>query len=401
MAWTDSPDQVAIRCTVLRGGTSKGVYLLANDVPPPGPARDRLLKRMMGTPDLLQIDGLGGARLITSKMAIVGRSVRADADVDYTFAQVVPERDQVVYTSNCGNISSGVGPFAIDAGLVAVTAPVTSVRIHNTNTGKILVAHVPVAGGRAAVSGDFAIDGVPGTGAEIRMDYRGTIGAKTGQMLPTGRVTDEIGLEDGSTVTVSLCDVANPCLFIHAAEAGAAEAGIDGGEQPDAIAANAPLLARLTEIRGKAAQRIGLAADWREADTQSPSLPLIVIVSAPAAYSTMLGATVAADSMDIRARLVWYGRCHESMAGTGSMCTAAASRITGSVANQVLPPGAAAEGRLRIGHPMGTMSVTVQAKRANVPGGVAFAALGFSRTARRIMDGFVYVPRDTFDQEQS
>ena len=394
-AWTDSPDQVAIRCAILRGGTSKGVYLLANDVPPPGPARDRLLKRMMGTPDLLQIDGLGGARLITSKMAIVGRSARPDADVDYTFAQVVPERDLVAYTSNCGNISAGVGPFAIDAGLVAATAPVTAVRIRNTNTGKVLVAHVPIAGGRARVSGDFAIDGVPGTGAEIRMDYRGTIGAKTGQMLPTSRATDEIVLEDGSMITVSLCDVANPCLFVHAAEA-----GIEGGELPDAIAANAALLARLQEIRGKAAQRIGLAADWREADTQSPSLPLVVIVSAPAGYRTMRGAMVAPDAMDLRARLVWYGKCHESMAGTGSICTAAASRIEGSVANQVLPPGAAAEGRLRIGHPMGTMSVTVRAERANVPGGVAFAALGFSRTARRIMDGFVYVPRDAFNQEQ-
>ena len=394
-AWADPPDQIAIRCTILRGGTSKGVYLLANDVPAPGPARDRLLKRMMGTPDLLQIDGLGGARLITSKLAIVGRSGRPDADVDYTFAQVVPERDLVVYTSNCGNISAGVGPFAIDAGLLAATAPVTSVRIHNTNTGKILVAHVPVAAGRARVSGDFAIDGVPGTGAEIRMDYRNTIGAKTGQMLPTGRITDAIALEDGSTVTVSLCDVANPCLFIRAAAA-----GMEGGELPDAIAGNTLLLARLDEIRGKAAELIGLAADWREADTQSPSLPLVVIVSAPAAYRTMRGALVACDAMDLRARLIWYGRCHESMAGTGSMCTAAASRIEGSVANQVLLRGAAAAGRLRIGHPMGAMSVNVQAERANVPGGVTFAALGFSRTARRIMDGFVYVPRDTFDQQE-
>ena len=184
MSGFDEADQIAIRCTILRGGTSKGVYLLEHDIPPPGELRDRLLKRVMGSPDMLQIDGLGGSRLITSKMAIIKRSSRPDADVDYTYAQVNPERDQIVYTSNCGNISAGVGPFAIDSGLVAADAPMTAVRIHNTNTGKILVAHVPVAGGRAKVTGDFAIDGVPGTGAEIRMDYAGTVGAKTGYMLP-------------------------------------------------------------------------------------------------------------------------------------------------------------------------------------------------------------------------
>ena len=385
---TDEPDQVAIRCTVLRGGTSKGVYLLEHDIPPPGPARDRLLKRIMGTPDILQIDGLGGGRLITSKMAIIKRSGRADADVDYTFAQVNPERDQIVYTSNCGNISAGVGPFAIDAGLVAATTPVTAVRIHNTNTGKILVAHVPVAGGRAQVTGDFAIDGVPGTGAEIRMDYSGTVGAKTGRMLPTGQSTDVIAFEDGSHLTVSIVDVANPCVFVRAEEF-----GLDGSELPEHFARSPALLERIRELRGRAAERIGLTTDWRDVDQQSPSLPLFVAVSAPKAYVNMRGQPVDAISIDLRARLVWYYKCHESMAGTGSMCTAAASRIPGSVVNQVIGAQAAGTGRLQIGHPMGIMTVSVEAEPSNAEGGVCFTMLGFSRTARRIMDGFVYVPR--------
>ncbi len=385
-------EQVAIPCTILRGGTSKGVYLLEQDIPPPGLLRDRLLKRVMGSPDLLQIDGLGGARLITSKMAIIKRSERPDADVDYTFAQVNPERDQIVYTSNCGNISSGVGPFAIDAGLVAVTAPVTVVRIHNMNTGKILVAHVPVADGRAKVTGDFAIDGVPGTGAEIRMDYSGTVGAKTGRMLPTGEVTETVRMEDGSRLAVSIVDVANPCVFVRAEAL-----GLEGGELPDVFTRNPALLDRIRELRGKAAERIGLTADWRDVDRQSPSLPLVVAVSPPAPYANMRGVPVDPASTDLRARLIWYDKCHESMAGTGSMCTAAASRIPGSVVNQVIGAGAAARSTLRIGHPMGVMTVSVEAEPSNAEGGVAFTMLGFSRTARRIMDGTVYVPRAGLD----
>ena len=388
MMTIEEPDQVAVRCTILRGGTSKGVYLMEHDIPPPGPLRDRLLKCIMGSPDILQIDGLGGSRLITSKMAIIKRSDRPDADVDYTFAQVNPERDQIVYTSNCGNISAGVGPFAIDSGLVAATAPVTVVRIHNTNTGKILVAHVPVAGGRARVTGDCAIDGVPGTGAEIRMDYRGTVGAKTGSMLPTGNVTDTLSLEDGRGLVVTICDVANPCVFVRAGDV-----GLQGSELPDAFARNTTLLETIREIRGKAAERIGLTDDWRDVDRQSPSLPLFVAVSTPDAYPNLRGHTVDPTTVDLRARLVWYYKCHESMAGTGSICTAAASRIPGSVVHQVVGAEAAAKPRLRIGHPMGVMIVNVEAEAANVVGGVTFKALGFSRTARRIMDGVVYIPR--------
>ena len=384
------PDQIAIRCTIMRGGTSKGVYLLEQDIPGAGLMRDRLLKRLMGTPDILQIDGLGGSRLITSKIAIVGRSAHADADIDYTYAQVVPDRDLVIYTSNCGNISAGVGPFAIDAGLVTATAPITTVRIRNTNTGRLLIARVPVAGGRAKVVGSFAIDGVPGTGAEIQIDYAHTVGGKTGHMLPTGAPVDTILLEDGSAVGVTVCDVANPCVFVHAADA-----GLEGGELPDAFAGNAALLDRLREIRGKAAVLAGLCTNWRCVNEQSPALPLMVLVSPPKVCRTMRDTLVAAEAMDLQARLVWYDRCHESMAGTGSMCTAAASRIEGSVVRQAMAPCAAKTSRLRIGHPMGVMTVTVEARPANASRGVAFSTLAFSRTARRIMDGFVYVPRET------
>ena len=385
------PEQIAVRCTLMRGGTSKGLYFHEANVPPAGPARDRFLKRVMGTPDVMQIDGLGGSRLVTSKVAIVKRSSRPDADVDYTFAQVDVEKDIVEYGYNCGNISSGVGPFAIDEGLLEAGGPVTVIRIYNTNTDKILVARVPVHNGKARVRGDLAIAGVPGTGAEILMDYSGTVGARTGKLLPTGNATDVITLENGTAVTVTLCDVANPCVFTHARNL-----GLTGSELPDAIMGDAAAMAIILELQAKASQRLGLTPDWR--GLGNIGLPLFVMVAEPATYIDMNGALQDASDADLRARLLFLGKCHESMAGTGSMCTAAASRVPGSVVHQVLITSSLATGALRIGHPLGVMhlEVRVDPETASAPE-PRFAALGFSRTARRLMDGVVYVPNPALE----
>jgi 2-methylaconitate cis-trans-isomerase PrpF len=385
------PEQVAIRCTLLRGGTSKGVYLHEQDIPAPGPVRDRVLKRIMGTPDVMQIDGLGGTHLVTSKMAIIKRSSHPDADIDYTFAQVDIDRDVIDYEGNCGNISAGVGPFAIDAGLVEITSPVTQVRICNTNTGKLFTAHVQVEGGRSKVEGDFAIAGVPGTGAELFLDYINTIGAKTGKMLPTGKVVDVIKLESGKSLDATICDVANPCVFVRAPDI-----GLVGDELPERINQDEALIRLLKEIRGKAGQMSGLCSDWRKIDEEMALLPMLVFVAPPANYIDLNKAVVEAGKIDLRSRLIFLNRCHEAMAGTGSMCTAAASRIEGSIVNQAIGNRAAQNDTLRIGHPLGVMTVKVKSHPANVLGGVEFEGLGFSRTARRIMDGFVYVPATTF-----
>ena len=378
-------EQIPVPCTIMRAGTSKGVFFEAKDIPPPGPARDGLLKRIMGSDDLLQLDGLGGSRLVTSKIAIVSPSSRPDADVDYTYAIVPPARDIVVYTSNCGNISSGVGPFAIDNGLVEVTGAIATVRIFNTNTSKVLVAHVPITSGRASVHGSFAIPGVTGSGAEIFMDFRRTMGAKTGRVLPTGNAIDTLTLDDESMIEVTMGDVANPCVFIRAADVGAT-----GSELPDQINENGSLLELLKQIRGKAAQAIGLCQDWKRAEQDSPALPLVVLVGAPDAYTTSDGNALGAAEMDLRARLIFYNKCHESMAGTGSMCTAAMSRIPGTLVNQVSQN--TGTHTLRIGHPLGVMTVTVDAHTVEGSSDTCFERLGFSRTARRIMDGRVYVP---------
>jgi 2-methylaconitate isomerase len=388
---TTLPEQIAVRCALMRGGTSKGLYFHEADVPPAGPARDRFLKRVMGTPDVMQIDGLGGSRLVTSKVAIVKRSARPDADIDYTFAQVDVEKDIVEYGYNCGNISSGVGPFAIDEGLVEAGGPVTVVRIHNTNTDKILVAKVPVHNGKARVAGHLAIAGVPGTGAEILMDYSGTVGAKTGKLLPTGNATDVITLENGTAITVTLCDVANPCVFTHAKSL-----GLSGSELPDAIMGNAAAMAVILELQAKASQKLGLTTDWR--GLGNIGLPLFVMVAEPAPYTDMNGALHAASDTDLRARLLFLGKCHESMAGTGSMCTAAASRVPGSVVHQVLGAASRASGALGIGHPLGVMHLVVRIDPETASAAQPrFDALGFSRTARRLMDGVVYVPNPALE----
>ncbi|MBW7970246.1 proline racemase family protein [Bradyrhizobium sp. BR 10289] len=369
----DDADQIEIPCVVMRGGTSKALFFRSRDLPAPGRDRDNLLKRAMGTPDETQIDGMGGARLNTSKVAIVDPSERPDADVDYTFAQVEIGSDRIGYEGNCGNISSAVGPFAIDEGLVRATEPVTTVRIHNTNTGTILVARVPVAGARARVFGECAIPGVPGTGAEILMDYAGTIGAATGRLLPTGTAIETVHLDDGRVFQTSVCDVANPCVFIEASAF-----GLRGDESPEQIESDAALIAATEEIRGRVGQALGFWPDWRTGDL--PAMPMIVLV----------GRSADDAPSDMHARLLYLRRCHPTMAGTGAICLAAASRIAGTLVQRVLSErhrGGADV--LRIGHPGGTLDVRVVAQ----DDGRAFQALGFPRTARRLMSGSICIPR--------
>ncbi|MBN2552503.1 MAG: 3-methylitaconate isomerase, partial [Spirochaetales bacterium] len=254
------PEMETIRCYLVRGGTSKAVFLMAHDLPGDPRSRDAVIRAIFGSPDVRQIDGLGGADVLTSKLAIIAPPSRADADVDYTFAQVSFDTDVVDFNSNCGNISSAVGPFAIDTGLVRPADPLTTVRIHQTNTGKLLVAEVPVKRGKAAVEGELHIDGVPGTGAKITLDFSGMAGSLTGRLLPTGSVTDQIVLADGREYTVSVVDVAIPVVFLAAAEL-----GIEGTETPREIEGNPDLMDTLEEIRGTVAQRIGLVSSWKEA----------------------------------------------------------------------------------------------------------------------------------------
>ena len=387
-------EQTSIRCVIARGGTSKGLYLRPEDLPPSGPTRDALLSRLMGAPDTLEIDGLGGSRPITSKIGIVSKSERDDADVDYTFAQVDIHSNTVIYSANCGNISSGVGPFSIDEGLVPVTEGNTQVRIYNTNTKSVIVAQVPVKNGKAAVDGDYSVPGVPGTGAESSMNWAGTVGAKTGHLLPTGHAVDTVKLESGKEIEISIVDAANPLVFVHAEDF-----GITGSELVDDINNNAKLIDSVREARGKAAAMIGMCKDWKQVDTESPGLPILALVAAPADYKTINGTMVKASDMDARVRVIFMNQLHESVPGTGSICLTAASRAKGTVVEKLSAKRDPA--KFLIGHPSGITPGRVKSSETKEAPFVHFDELGFSRTSRRLMCCTAFVPTSLMQKLES
>jgi hypothetical protein len=397
----------ALRLSILRGGTSRAVFLLENDLPPDRASIEPILLDVFGSPDIRQINGLGGATSQTSKAAIIGPPTRADADVDYTFAQVSVTQPLVDWGGNCGNISSAVGPYAIDTGLVRAVSPVTTVRIHNTNTGKIILADVPVEGGRAKVDGDYAIPGVPGTGARILLDFRDPAGSFSGKLLPTGRPRDTITIGDGRTFQVSSVDAGNPVVFLLAEEL-----GMKGNELPQELEGRTDVTSALEEVRGIVAEMIGVVADRSDALRTSPGLPKVGMVARPSEYRTTGGSSIGSDAMDLQGRLMSMQTAHRSYMVTGAICTAAAAFIEGTVVHEVARPiGDRAEpNTIRIANPYGIMEATATTGADAGPAGDRSAAaagapeiLGVSvgRTARHILDGVAYVDRALFEEAAS
>ncbi|MDK2901936.1 MAG: methylitaconate Delta-isomerase [Thermoanaerobacteraceae bacterium] len=384
------PEMEMLRCVIMRGGTSKGIYIMKNQLPENPEKRDAVIRAIFGSPDIRQIDGLGGADPLTSKLAIISPSSRDDADVDYTFAQVSIDTPLVDYKGNCGNISAGVGPFAIDEGLVKAVEPITTVRIHQTNSGKILVAEVPVKDGKAAVDGDLHIDGVPGTGAKITIDFSDTQGAITGKLLPTGNPKDviEIGEE---RYEVSIVDAGNPVVFIKAEEL-----GMKGTETPQQIEENKSLMDKIEQIRGRAAEKIGLVDTWNKAVLESPYIPFFAIVSPPQNYNTYNHLNIKAEDVDLVSRLLFMLRMHKTYPGTGTVCTGAAARIPGSVVWDVLREDAKFRVKINIGHPGGIIPVESIAETKD--GTIILKKAAIYRTARRIMEGYVYIRKNILEE---
>ena len=362
-----------VQCAIMRGGTSKAVFLSPEAIPDPGTERDEAITKIFGSGDPRQIDGLGGADILTSKVAIVGPSDRPHVDVDYTFGQVGIGERTVDWNGNCGNISAAVGVYAIEEGYVQAMEPTTEVVIRNTNTGSILRAVVPVSAGSPSVDGDYQISGVPGSGAEIRLDFAATAGATTGNILPTGSVRDTLTVEGtrGLDLEVSLVDVAKPAVFFRATDI-----GLIGTEPPSAFTPD--VLDVFLSIQSAAAQLIGL--------DPSLGLPRPAAVAAPQAFVPFNDPehVVAAEQVDILGRWVVVPppKVHKAYAGTGAVCTGVAARLDGTVVNEI----ASKSGSLvRIGHPSGVFPVRVviedeQLKEAS-----------FSRTARRLMQGTAYI----------
>jgi len=375
----------------MRGGTSKALFFHEKDLPDDENLRDKIILSALGSPDIRQIDGMGGASTTTSKVAIIKKSSREGVDIDYTFRQVSPESSIIGKTMNCGNISAAVGPFVIDEGLVEAVEPVTTVRVFNTNTDKIMVSHVPVGNGRALTEGDFEIDGVPGTGAKIQIEFMNPQGAVSGKLLPTGNPLDKI-IIDGKTYDYSFLDVGNPTVFVRAEQF-----GLSGLELPAEFEAlsNSGEICRLLEIiRGTCAISLGLASDLEDAAVNSQTLPKISICTTPEDYTAGNGRYIKKESIDYVGRMFSLGmkmiQAHMALPG---ICALAAANLPGSVISKLLLEGSCDRSKfenLRIGHPFGIMEVD-GCLAENAEGGYEVTCGMIGRTARRLMEGFVYI----------
>lgn len=371
-------DQLAVRCVLMRGGTSRGAFLRAGDLPTDPAARDRVILAMYGSPDSRQIDGIGGADPLTSKVAVVGPPTLPGADVDYLFGQVRVTEPVVDYRGNCGNMLAAIGPFAVDEGLVAATDPITRVRIHQVNTRTLVVAEVPTRGERALTEGSSEVPGVPGTGAGIKLDFAGTAGTFGRGLLPTGRTQEQLcGLR------ISLVDAGNPTVFVRAADLGLGVADLVGASYARS------LLERLESIRGAAAECLGLVSDAGRAAGESPTVPKIYLVHPPSDYTTRSGERVRADEVDLVSRGLSMQRPHAAYAATVAIAAAAAAWIPGTVVAEALRTRASPI--VRIGHPSGVLALEVNVDLA-LSGAPRLTRAVVERTARRLMSGEIYVP---------
>ena len=370
-----------IPAMIIRGGTSKGIYLLKSDLPKDPAQWEKILLKMMGSPDKKQIDGLGGSQSVTSKVAIVSPSGREDADVDYTFAQVSVDKPLVSYKGNCGNISSGVGPFAIEKGLVKAEEGTTSVRIYNTNTDKIIVADVKTKNGQVMYEGNFSIAGVPGTASPIRLKFLNPAGTLGRGLLPTGNAVDILDIPKFGKVEVSIVDAANPLVFVKAKDL-----GLTGRELPEELNADKEKLEILERVRGIAAVKLGLIDDYAKAAWETPGIPKMTFVSEAETYSNMDGIEIKKEEIDLLSRMMSMQKAHPSYAMTGAMCTAAAAVIPGSIVNQMCSENVDTQ-FIRIGHPGGILECGVDYKETSEEL-MIYDTFGF-RTANLLMEGIV------------
>lgn len=374
----------AIPFVLMRGGTSKCVMFRESDLPIPGPARDLTLLRAFGSPDARQIDGIGGATSTTSKACIIGPPSRTGCDVDYTFAQVSITESRVDYGGNCGNCSSAVGPYAIEAGFMKADGACTTVRIFNTNTQKVISAEVPTASGHPQYEGTYHIAGVPGGGAPQRLWFEDPGGSMTGSLLPTGNAVDIVDTELAS-IAVSIVDAANPVIFVKAHDL-----GLSGIELPAAIDSRPELLLQLEQIRGQASVLMGFVDKPEHAAAFSRAVPKIAMVVPPTTYADNTGRTVPGDRQDFTARIMSMGKLHPAYALTGAIATGSAARIPGTVVYDCRAVHRREMSDIHIGHPTGIIDVDIDAQIEPGQPSRIIRAAGY-RTARKIAEGVLFV----------
>lgn len=385
--------QIGIRATYMRGGTSKGVFFTSRDLPEaarqPGAARDALMLRVAGSPDPYekQIDGMGGATSSTSKVVILSPSTREDCDVDYLFGAVAVESPVVDWTGNCGNLSSAVGPFAIESGLVSAPDDgIAVVRIWQANIQKKIIAHVPMSNGQVQETGNFELDGVAFPAAEIQLEFLNP-GAdddgEGGAMFPTGNMIDKLDVPGLGILEATLINAGNPTVFVDATTL-----GLSGSELQPSVNTDKELLAKAEAIRATATVAMGLATTAAEATEKRPHTPKLSFVAAAQGYTASSGKAVRAEDMDLCARIFSMGKLHHAMTGTGAVAIAVAAAIPGTLVSRVM--GGGRHDEVRFGHPSGTLRVGAVATEQDGAWSVGKALM--SRSARRIMDGQVFVP---------
>lgn len=373
-----------IKAAFVRGGTSKGLIFRAEDLPSDRSEWDGIFLQAMGSPDPYrrQLDGMGGGISSLSKVCVVSPPTRPDADIDYLFAQVQVAHASVDYGGNCGNMSSAIAPFAVDEGLVQVPDGPASVRIHNVNTGKIIRAVFEVRNGGSVQTGEYAMSGVHGTAAPVRLDFLDPGGAATGRLLPTGDLVNHIDGAAGTALATSLVDATNPCAFFRAEDF-----GLTGAELPDQIEAVDGMLERLEDARRQVSVAMGITASYEQA-AGSRAVPLIALVAAPQRYSTLSGEEIGPAATDVLVRFISSGRPHRAIPVTGGLCTAIAAGLDGTLVHSAL--GGPIEGReIRIGTPSGVFSATAVLTQYNGACRAEYASI--VRTTRRLFDGGVYV----------
>lgn len=380
-----------LRCVIMRGGTSKAVFLKEGDLPADEDARRRTILAVFGSPDKRQIDGLGGADPLTSKLAIIGpprldEPRAANTHLTYTFGQVEITHPEIDWLSLCGNISSAVGAFGVHEGYVSATEPVTQVRVFNTNLNRVLSIEVPARNGRPLEEGDYTVPGVPGAGARILVDFADTAGGATGSLLPTGNPVERLDVPGVGTLDVSLVDIGNAHVFVRARDL-----DLTGTETPSEIDANTALRDRLEKICGAAAARMGMIKDAARSREDSPATPILGIVSPPASYRNEVnGNDVAEDEVDLVSRLMFMQQSHKTYAGTSTVCTGVAARLPGTLVHEASRLQTRDAVTVRIGHPAGV--IETETKITHTPEGWTVQRATLGRTARRIMEGYVFVP---------
>ncbi|EHP3972082.1 2-methylaconitate cis-trans isomerase PrpF [Vibrio parahaemolyticus] len=391
-----TPSQIKVPATYMRGGTSKGVFFNLEDLPPEaqvaGEARDKLLLRVIGSPDpyAKQIDGMGGATSSTSKTVIVSRSSRDDHDVDYLFGQVSIDKPFVDWSGNCGNLSAAIGPFAIHAGLIPQgripESGIVTVRVWQVNIGKTILVHVPIVNGFVQETGEFELDGVTFPAAEIQVDFVDPADGE-GSMFPTGNLVDDLVVPDVGTFNATFINAGIPTIFIDAESI-----GYQGTELQDQINNDDAALAMFESIRAHGALKMGLISELEEAQTRQHT-PKVAFVSKPKSYQSSSGKAVNESEIDVLVRALSMGKLHHAMMGTAAVAIASAACVPGTLVN--LAAGGGEKESVTFGHPSGTLKVGAQAKQTE-QGWVVQKAI-MSRSARILMEGFVRVPSDVFE----